>query len=208
MKHEWRKKEKKLYIAKENPEVIMVENQKFITIKGEGNPNEQEFSDKVGVLYTIAYKIKMMPKSGFTPENFFDYTVYPLEGIWDSKTPSMNNKILNKDDFIYKIMIRQPDFVTKEIFQMAVGIIEKQNSTEYLKLVEFEEYEEGMCVQMMHLGSFDREYESFEVMQKFIAENDLELLEYAHKEIYISDKRKTKEENFKTVLRYRVKKIN
>ena len=83
MKHEWRKKEKNYYIPKAKPEIVNMEKFKFIQIKGSGSPNNEEFSERVGVLYSLAYTIKMMPKKGITPDGYFDYTVYPLEGIWD-----------------------------------------------------------------------------------------------------------------------------
>ena len=83
MKHEWRKKEKNLYVPKQRPELITVPELKFFMIKGTGNPNSEEFSERIEVLYSLAYSVKMMPKKGYNPEGYFEYTVYPLEGIWD-----------------------------------------------------------------------------------------------------------------------------
>lgn len=82
MKFEWRKHEKDLYLPKEKPVLVTVPKQKFFMISGKGNPNSEEFSEKIGVLYSLAYAVRMMPKQGFTPEGYFEYTVYPLEGIW------------------------------------------------------------------------------------------------------------------------------
>lgn len=83
MKYEWRKQEKILYLPKQRPELVTVPEQKFFMIKGKGNPNGEEFAEKIGALYSLAYAVRMMPKQGFTPEGYFEYTVYPLEGIWD-----------------------------------------------------------------------------------------------------------------------------
>ncbi|WP_317310612.1 GyrI-like domain-containing protein [Clostridium thermobutyricum] len=112
MKHEWRKHEKDIYVPKKKPEIIDVQNFKYITITGKGNPNEDEFAKKVEVLYSLAYAIKMMPKKGYIPDGYFEYTVYPLEGLWDLTHEGKKLKELNKDCLVYKIMIRQPDFVT------------------------------------------------------------------------------------------------
>ena len=105
MKYEWRKQEKNLYLPKQKPELITVPEQKFFMIKGKGNLNSEEFSEKIGVLYSLAYAIRMMPKQGFTPEGYFEYTVYPLEGIWDLSDEGRKSETLNKDEFVYSIMI-------------------------------------------------------------------------------------------------------
>lgn len=115
MKHEWRKHKKDIYIPKKKPEIIDVQEFKYITITGKGNPNEDEFANKVEVLYSLAYAIKMMPKKGYIPDGYFEYAVYPLEGLWDLTDEGKRLKELNKDCLVYKIMIRQPDFVTEEV---------------------------------------------------------------------------------------------
>lgn len=204
MKHEWRKKEKNYYLPKNKPEVVNIEKLKFIKIKGTGNPNNEEFSEKVGTLYSIAYAIKMMPKKGIVPEGYFDYTVYPLEGVWDLKEEARNEKILNKDKLVYTIMIRQPEFVTQDIFSHALELTKSKKNNELLDEIEFSTIEEGLCVQMMHIGSFDEEHKSFEVMEQFCEENNLLIKSKAHREIYISDFRRTAQDKLKTVLRYRV----
>ena len=204
MKHEWRKKEKNYYIPKTKPEIVNMEKFKFIQIKGSGSPNNEEFSERVGVLYSLAYAIKMMPKKGITPDGYFDYTVYPLEGIWDLDEEGRLKNEFDKNNLVYNIMIRQPDFVTKEVFDLAMEMTKKKKPNKLLDDVVFGEIEEGMCVQMMHIGPYDDEYKSFEVMKEFIKDNNLVIKSLAHREIYISDVRKIALEKLKTVLRYMV----
>lgn len=203
MKHEWRKHEKELYIPKEKPELVDVPPMNFITISGKGDPNQQDFADRIGALYPIAYAIRMMPRNGFTPEGYFEYTVYPLEGVWDLTEEGRKKETLVKDDLVYTIMIRQPDFVTREVFERAVEIAKKKNNPLFDE-VRFETIKDGLSVQMMHVGPFDEEYKTFEKMKEYISENNLKLKTLVHREIYISDIRKTEQEKLKTVLRYLV----
>ncbi len=206
-KHEWRKKEKYYYIPKAKPEVVDIENFKFIQIKGSGNPNSEEFSQKIGTLYSIAYAIKMMPKKDYTLDGYFEYTVYPLEGVWsldEEGIEKMKNNIFDKDNLTYNLMIRQPEFVTKEFFDIALQRTKTKKDNKYLDDVVFGEIEDGMCIQMMHIGSYDDEPKTFKVMQEFCQENNLNIKSMNHREIYISDFRKTAKEKLKTVLRYRV----
>lgn len=204
MKHEWRKKEKQYYIPKTKPEIVDIEEFKFIQIKGEGNPNSEGFSKAVEALYSLSYAIKMMPRNGINPEGYFDYVVYPLEGIWDLKEEARGKEVLDKDKLVYTIMIRQPEFVTEELFKEAIDIVKKKKPNILLDEVEFVSIEEGKCVQMMHIGSFDDEAKSFEIMKEYCKDNNLEIKSKAHREIYISDFRKTAPDKLKTVLRYRV----
>ncbi|MDQ7861101.1 hypothetical protein RCO48_08820 [Peribacillus frigoritolerans] len=102
-------------------------------IKGKGNPNEHEFAEKIGVLYSLAYAVRMMPKQGYTPAGYFEYTVYPLEGIWDLTEEGKKLDTLNKDELLYTIMIRQPDFVTKQIVDRAFEHVEKKETTSFSK---------------------------------------------------------------------------
>lgn len=205
MKLEWRKQEKNLYMPKQKPELVTVPNQKFFMIKGKGNPNNnEEFSEKIGVLYSLSYAIRMMPKNGFTPEGYFEYTVYPLEGVWDLTEEGQKSDVLIKDELLYTIMIRQPDFVNEEVVKRAFEITNKKNPNQYLKEVAFDSMEDGLCVQMLHEGSYDNEPQSFELMKNFIEDNNLERTSMIHREIYLSDFRKVEPEKLKTVLRYNV----
>ncbi|AGX42509.1 GyrI-like domain-containing protein [Clostridium saccharobutylicum] len=204
MKFEWKKQEKNLYLPKEKPNLITVPQQNFFMISGKGNPNDEEFSEKIGILYSLAYAVRMMPKQGYTPDGYFEYTVYPLEGIWNLTEEGKQSNTLNKEELLYTIMIRQPDFVTQEVVNNAFENVRKKKNHPLLDYVNFETMEEGLSVQMMHIGSYDDEPQSFEQMKKFIEENNLKRTTLKHREIYLSDARKTEESKLKTVLRYMV----
>lgn len=204
LKFEWRKHEKNLYLPKGKPELITVPKQRFFMINGKGNPNDEEFSEKIGVLYSLAYAVKMIPKQGYTPEGYYEYTVYPLEGIWDLTEEGKQSDTLNKSELLYTIMIRQPDFVTEEVVHRAFENVRKKKNHPLLDEVTFEEMEDGLSVQMMHIGSYDDEPQSFGEMKNYIKENNLEITTLRHREIYISDVRKTEKSKLKTILRYMV----
>lgn len=206
MKHEYKKHEKELYCPKNKPELVTVPKQKFFCIKGKGNPNNQDFSERIAVLYSLAYAVRMMPKSGFTPDGYFEYTVYPLEGLWDLTTEGRKSEILNKDELLYTIMIRQPEFVTEDIVEKAFQIVKKKKPNPLLEEVYFDEIEDGLSVQILHVGSYDNEPESFNKMKDFIESNKLKIKSLVHREIYLSDARRVKEDNLKTILRYTVTK--
>lgn len=204
MKFEWKKQERNLYLPKKKPELVIVPRQKFFMISGKGDPNSKEFSEKIGILYSLAYAVRMMQRKGYTPEGYFEYTVYPLEGIWDLTEEGRKSAILKKDELLYTIMIRQPDFVTEEVVNKAFEIVRKKGSNPLLDEVTFEAMEDGLAVQMMHVGSYDEEPQSFQQMKNFIRENNLEIVTLKHREIYISDSRRTEKSRLKTVLRYQV----
>ncbi|MBU5316406.1 GyrI-like domain-containing protein [Clostridium bornimense] len=199
MKHEWKKHEKGLYSPKETPQLISVPKQKFFMIKGKGNPNDEDFSERIGILYSLAYAVRMMPKKGFVPEGYFEYTVYPLEGVWEAGNTS------DKFTFSYTIMIRQPDFVTEEVVNKAFEIANVKKPNPLLKEAYYGEIEEGLSVQVLHIGDYDDEPKSFEKMIKFMNENNLEKIGETHREIYLSDARKVERNKLKTILRYMVK---
>lgn len=208
MKHEWRKAEKALYLPKTKPEILNVPAQKFITISGEGSPSSNHFADCVSVLYPISYAIKMNPKKmDIPPKGYNDYTVYPLEGIWDlnEEAKKSYDGILNKDDLVFKLMIRQPDFVTGDFFKEMLELTSKKKPHELLNALKFETITDGKCIQMLHLGHYDNEPESFKQMETFAEENKIERLSKAHREIYLSDFRKVAPEKLKTVLRFQTK---
>ncbi|MFD9624225.1 GyrI-like domain-containing protein [Peribacillus muralis] len=207
MKYEWRKQEKNLYIPKQKCQLVTIPEQKFFMIKGKGNPNEQEFAEKIGVLYSLAYAVRMMPKRGYTPDGYFEYTVYPLEGVWDLTEEGRKLDTLNKEELLYTIMIRQPDFVTNEVVERAFEHVEKKKPHPFLSEVKFGTVEDGLSVQMLHVGQYDDEPQSFQVMNEFINNNNLERISLLHREIYLSDFRKVEPAKLKTVLRYKVKAI-
>lgn len=207
MKYEWKKAEKQLYLPKTIPELITIPNQKFFMLKGKGNPNSDSFAEKIGVLYSLAYAIRMMPKQGYIPDGYFEYTVYPLEGLWDLTEEGRNSEILNKNELLYTVMIRQPDFVTPSVAEKAFEIVRKKKPHLLLDEVTFEMLEDGLSVQMLHLGSYDNEPQSFKLMNEFITNHNLEKRALVHREIYLSDAREVQPEKLKTVLRYMVEPI-
>lgn len=206
MKHEWRKKEKGVYIPKNTPEIIEIPEYKFLTIEGEGNPNSEFFSEYIGALYAVSYGIKMGFKKGTVPKGYFDYTVYPLEGVWDinEEAKKTYTGTIDKDDLVFKLMIRQPDFVDDELGQHMINQTKKKKPHVLLEKVKFEKITEGKCIQMMHLGSYDNEPESFKVMEEFADKENLYRPSKVHREIYLSDFRKVPAEKLKTVLRFKV----
>ncbi|MDN5217128.1 GyrI-like domain-containing protein [Fulvivirgaceae bacterium BMA12] len=206
MKYEWRKREKEVYLPKKQPEVIEIPEYKFLTIDGEGNPNSEFFSEYIGVLYALSYAIKMTPKKGKAPKGYFDYTVYPLEGIWDlnEEAKKKYDGHINKDDLVFKLMIRQPDFVDQPFFTEMLALTKEKKPHDLLDEVKFEKITDGKCVQMMHLGSYDNEPESFKLMEAFAEKENLLRMSKSHREIYLSDFRKVSPEKLKTVLRFKV----
>lgn len=205
-KFEWRKELKELYLPGKKPTIIDVPEMKFFAIDGRGNPNDEPFKEHIEILYGLSYAIRMMPKKGMTPEGYFEYTVFPLEGHWDLDEEGRKRDYLDKDHLVYKLMIRQPDFVTEELFQYAVDTVKKKKPNLNVEQVKFETIREGLCVQAMHIGSYDDEPKTFERMEQFCLENNLKRAEKTHKEIYISDMRRTAPEKLKTVLRFKVTK--
>lgn len=206
-KHEWRKKEKTLYLPKQQPEIINVPAMNFISIRGTGSPDTPLFTDKVGALYSVAYTIKMTLKS-MTEEihNYQDFTVYPLEGVWDinDEAKANFNGIVNKKDFVFELMIRQPDIVSPTLFENMLSIAKQKKPDLLLDQIEFGSTAEGLCVQMLHVGPYENEPMSFDKMERFCTENSLNRLSKVHREIYLSDVRKVTPEKLKTVLRFKV----
>jgi hypothetical protein len=205
MKYEWKKQAKELYLPKNEPRIIVVPSMKYFMLDGKGDPNSNEFSEAIGVLYSLSYAIKMMPKKGITPQGYFEYTVFPLEGIWDLADEAKGLEKLDKDSLIYTIMIRQPDFVTKELAQEVIENTKQKKPHPLLDKVRFATLEEGKCVQMLHVGPYENEPCSFAKMEEFCVANNLMRISKTHKEIYLSDARKTTPEKLKTVLRIQIK---
>lgn len=202
MKYEWRKEEKTLYLPKAVPQIVEVPKQKFLVIEGKGNPNDEDFAERIGVLYAVSYGIRMMSKNGFIPEGYFEYTVYPLEGVWDMTEEGKKSGVFCKEELIYKLMIRQPDFVNRHIVMKALEMTKKKKPHPLLEKITFEEIEDGLCVQVLHEGSFDDEPVSFEKMVQFMTQHQLERRESSQREIYLNDARKVEKSKLKTVLRY------
>lgn len=204
MKHEWRKQEKELYLPKKITR-LSIPNYSFITLTGAGNPNRPEFSTQIAALYTMSYHLRMAIKKGELGEPF-EYTVYPLEGVWTTK--SKPEGPINKEELLYKLMIRQPKQVTKQIFTEQLNIVQQKKENPYLQQLAFEAYEESEAVQMIHVGSYDTEVETFAKLYSFSEQEGVkpvpQMGDYQHREIYLTDPRRTAPEKAKTLLRLKV----
>lgn len=210
MKLEWRKQDKKLYHPAGSPALITVPAQKFIMIKGSGDPNGTDFSLRVGALYSLAYAVKMQYKAQskrlVSPEDITDFSVYPLEGIWDIADPAPKAKEapLNKANLKYTIMIRQPDFITQALYDSAYESVCKKKPNILYDEIVFGSCEDGLCIEILHTGSFDTEPVSFEKMDHFAAGHGLKRRTGWHREIYLTNANRTAPEKAKTILRYPV----
>ncbi len=207
MKYEWRKNDKEIYLPKTKAVHLVLPKFNYYTIEGEGNPNDPEFSKRIEVLYQLSYGIRMSHKTEFKPKDYYEYTVFPLEGIWDLVDPSLGFSPDNKENLKYTLMIRQPDFVDEKYAQENLMRVKEKRNNPLLDEVKFETIEEKEVVQIMHIGPYDDEPESFKKIDAFLKENNLRRSTLVHKEIYISDVRRTAPEKLRTVLRVYVERI-
>lgn len=206
MKTDWKKNEKHLYLPPSKPQLLHVPEFNFFVLEGEGNPNLPFFQEYIAVLYSLSYAVKMSPKKGLAPTHYYDYTVYPLEGVWDVNEKAKNTPDyqLDKNDLEFRLMIRQPDFVDEAFAMQMLDYVRHKKPSPLLEKVVFEKRTEGNCIQMMHMGSYATEPESFRIMEAYAESQQKRRLSKIHREIYISDARKTAPEKLKTVLRFRV----
>lgn len=208
MKFEWRKHEKALYGAKSIPSFVEIPKFHFIMMKGSGNPNNTDFSDRVGALFFLAYAIKMGYKAAaaknILSNEIHDFTVYPLEGIWKQKnadTKSAAGKLI-KENLEYTIMIRQPDFITAEMVCSALKQVKIKKPNRLYEKIIFDTIQDGKCIEILHVGSYDKESSSFAQMDRFAEENGLQRISDCHREIYLTNR--TTADKLKTILRYQV----
>ena len=208
MAFDFKKEYKEFYMPKSRPEIVTVPKMNYIAVRGEGDPNEADgaYKKAVGVLYSVAYTIKMSYKGSHKIDGFFEYVVPPLEGFWRQGNNS-DIDYSDKGKFSWISVIRLPDFVTEEDFKWAVEEASRKKKLD-CSAAEFLTVEEGLCVQIMHIGAYDDEPRSVALMDDFIKENgykndltDARL----HHEIYISDPNKTVPEKRKTVIRHPIK---
>jgi hypothetical protein len=200
MKHEWKKQEKELYQPKGKPEVVEVPAMNFFTIRGEGHPESEAFQACVEALYAASYTVRMSHKGKHKPDGYFEYTVYPLEGVWDLIDYSKGS--LDKTNFKYHLMIRQPEFLTEEQADFFLDMARKKKKLPALEWVDFAAFDDGKCIQMLHVGPYDDEPASFATMEAFCETQGLSRKSKVHREIYLSDFRKTAPEKLKTILRF------
>ncbi|MDR0978392.1 MAG: GyrI-like domain-containing protein [Lachnospiraceae bacterium] len=210
MTFDYKKEYKELYMPKDKPTIITVPKMNYIAVRGKGNPNEEngEYQKSISLLYGVAYTIKMSYKGKYKIDGFFEYVVPPLEGFW-WQDGIKGVDYAHKENFNFISIIRLPDFVEKEDFEWAIREATKKKKTDFSK-VEFMTYNEGICVQCMHIGTYDNEPITAKTMHEFAKENGYELditdTRYHH-EIYISDPRKVDSAKLKTVIRHPIKKI-
>jgi len=204
-KLDYKKAFKGLYLPKKSAGIIEVPSMSFAMIDGEGDPNGEEFAMATAALYSFSYAVKMSYKSNNIPPEFYDYTVFPLEGVWDLLDKT--KPAADKSNFAYTIMIRQPDFLTEALFERFIAETKKKKPNVYLDKIKYGNIAEGLCCQMLHLGSYNDEPASFDVMEAFCKNNGYERVSRQHREIYLSDPRRSEPGKLKTVLRYQVKKL-
>lgn len=209
MAFDFKKEYKEFYLPKNKPEIVNVPTANYIAVRGKGNPNtpDGEYQQAISVLYAVAYTLKMSYKTDYKIEGFFEYVVPPLEGFWWQENVS-GVDYGNKDSFNWISVIRLPDFITKTDFEWAVENASKKKKLDCSK-AEFITIDEGLCVQIMHIGPFDNEPETVAIMDAFLEENGYENdinENRLHHEIYMFDARKVAPEKWKTVIRHPIKK--
>ena len=209
MPFDFKKEYKEFYLPQNKPEIVNVPKANYIAVRGKGNPNESggSYQSAIGVLYALAYTLKMSYKTDYHIEGFYDYVVPPLEGFWWQEGID-GIDYSDKSTFCWISVIRLADFITEKDFDWAVETVTKKKKLDCSK-AEFLTIDEGICVQTMHIGPFDNEPETVELMDRYIADNGYEN-DFSdtrlHHEIYLSDARKVTPEKWKTVIRHPVKK--
>ena len=210
MAFDYKKESKEFYMPKAKPEIVTVPKMNYIAVRGSGDPNAEggEYKAAIGLLYAIAFTIKMSKKGNHKIDGYFDYVVPPLEGFWWQNGVE-GIDYAHKESFQWISVIRLPDFVTKEDFDWAVVEATAKKKADFSR-VEFFTYDEGLCVQCMHIGSYDDEPATVDAMHRYMEEQgyrlDINDTRYHH-EIYLSDARKVAPEKLKSVVRHPIAKI-
>lgn len=208
-KFDYKKEYHDLYLPKRKPMLIDVPEISYVTVDGKGNPNNSiEYQEALELLYGISFTIKMSKKTEDKIPGYFEYVVPPLEGLWWYKNGTISMQNTNKDQFYWKSMIRLPEFVDEKVFNHAKKLLKDKKTAINIDKVKYEVIKEGKCVQIMHIGSYDEEQVSIDKIDAFLKANNLKTDfndEPKHHEIYLSDPRRCKTENLKTVIRIPVK---
>ncbi|MDL2257747.1 GyrI-like domain-containing protein [Eubacteriales bacterium OttesenSCG-928-K08] len=208
MAFDYKKEYKEFYLPKSKPGIVDVPSMNYIAVRGKGDPNDDggEYKPAIGLLYGIAFTIKMSKKGDHQIDGYFDYVVPPLEGFW-WQDGIRGVDYTRKEDFQFISVIRLPDFVTKADFEWAAAEATRKKKTDF-SAVEFFTYHEGLCVQCMHIGAYDDEPATVALMHEHMSAMGYELDindKRLHHEIYLSDARKTAPDKLKTVLRHPIK---
>ena len=209
MAFDFKKEYKEFYLPKNTPEIVTVPRASYIAVRGQGDPNEEggAYQAAIGVLYAVAYTLKMSYKTDYRIEGFYEYVVPPLEGFWRQEGVT-GVDYTNKSAFHWISVIRLPDFVTEKDLRWAVETATKKKKLD-CSAAEFLTLEEGLCVQILHQGPYDDEPATVALLDRFLLENGYEndLSDTRlHHEIYLSDARRTPPEKWKTVIRHPVRK--
>ena len=209
MAFDYKKEYKEFYSPKNKPGIITIPKMNYIAVRGQGDPNEEcgEYKSAIELLYGIAFTIKMSKKGSRQSEGYFDYVVPPLEGFWWQEGVS-GIDYSHKEDFRWISVIRLPDFVTRSDLDWAVEEASGKKQKDFSK-VEFLTYDEGLCVQCMHIGSYDDEPTTVALMHGYMESQGYVLDitdERLHHEIYLSDARRVLPEKLKTVIRHPIRK--
>lgn len=210
MVFDFKKEYKEFYLPKNKPEIVCVPRVNYVAVRGKGDPNEEggAYQQAMGVLYSVAYTLKMSYKTDHKIEGFFEYVVPPLEGFWWQEN-TVGIDYGRKSDFCWISAIRLPDFITEADFTWAVETAAKKKKLD-CSAAEFLSVEEGLCVQIMHHGSYDAEPATVAFMDAYLLENGYaaDLTEKRlHHEIYLSDARRVAPEKWKTVIRHPIRKL-
>ena len=210
MTFDYKKEYKEFYLPPKVPGIAEIPTMNYVAVRGKGNPNDpdREYKRAMSLLYGISFTIKMSYKGSHRIEGYFPYVVPPLEGLWWQDGIS-GIDYAHKDSFQWISMIRLPEFVTKEEFDWAVREAETKKQTDFSR-AEFFTYNEGLCVQCMHIGGYDEEPATLRKMEAFLSENGYQpdfSGERLHHEIYLSDPRRTAPERLKTVIRQPITRI-
>ena len=208
MAFDFKKEYKEFYMPKKIPSIVTVPKMNFIAVRGSGDPNDDDggYKQAIGLLYGIAFTIKMSKKGSHQIDGYFDYVMPPLEGFWWQNGVT-GIDYANKDSFQWISVIRLPDFVMQDDFNWAVKEAAAKKKLDFSK-VEFLTYDEGLCVQCMHIGSYDDEPATVQLMHDFMEQEGYELDitdKRLHHEIYLSDARRVLPEKLRTVIRHPVK---
>ena len=209
MAFDYKKEYKEFYMPKSKPGIVTVPAMSYIAVRGQGDPNVEdgEYKQAIGLLYGIAFTIKMSKKGDRQIEGYFDYVVPPLEGFWWQDGVE-GIDYAHKESFKWISVIRLPDFVTEADFEWAVQEATRKKKMDFSK-AELLRYDEGLCVQCMHIGSYDDEPATVALMHTFMEEQGYALYitdQRLHHEIYLSDARKVAPERRKTVIRHPIRK--
>lgn len=211
MAFDFKKEYKEFYLPKAKPSIITVPKMNYIAVRGHGNPNAEagEYKQSIGLLYAIAFTIKMSKKGTHKLKGYFDFVVPPLEGFWWQNGRNESIDYRDKSSLNFISAIRLPEFVAKEEFNWAISEATSKKKRDFSK-VEYFTYDEGECVQCMHVGPYDDEPVTVSSMHSYMDAHgyqlDLQNPRYHH-EIYLNDPRKCKPENLKTVIRHPIKKL-